>query len=183
MDYNNFLNRLLTDLKVELTDEFDRNFQRKAFFDRSWPAEGHHNSKGSQLIRSGKLRRSINPSTHGHEIHWESTEPYADIQNSGGEITVTTKMKKYFWAKYYELTKGITTKKDGSTRSTAQNRALSADAQFYKNLALMKVGSKIKIPARQFIGDHPKVTQIVQAAVDEQVNIIEKEIYNALKQK
>jgi len=183
MDYNSFLKRLLTDLKVELTDEFDRNFQRKAFFDRAWPKEGHHNPRGSQLIRSGKLRRSINPSVHSDEIHWESTEPYADIQNSGGEITVTMKMKKFFWAKYYELTGGMDKKKDGSTRNTAKNRGLTAEAEFYKNLALMKVGSKIKIPARQFIGDHPRVHQIVQKAVDEQINDLEKEIYNALKQK
>jgi len=183
MDYNTFLNRLLTDLKVELTDEFDRNFQRKAFFDRSWPAEGHHNPRGSQLIRSGKLRRSINPSIRGDEIHWESTEPYADIQNFGGEITVTMKMKKYFWAKYYELNGSITTTKGGTARNTAQNRALSSEAAFYKNMALMKVGSKIKIPARQFIGDHPRVQQIVQATVDEHMSEVEKEIYNALKQK
>ena len=26
----------MRDLKVELDDEFDRNFERKAFFDRPW---------------------------------------------------------------------------------------------------------------------------------------------------
>ena len=29
--------KILNDLRVELSDEFDRNFQRKAFFDRPWP--------------------------------------------------------------------------------------------------------------------------------------------------
>lgn len=34
MDNNDFLNNVMRDLKVELDDEFDRNFERKAFFDR-----------------------------------------------------------------------------------------------------------------------------------------------------
>ena len=33
----NLKRKILTDLKVELLDEFDRNFERRAFFDRPWP--------------------------------------------------------------------------------------------------------------------------------------------------
>jgi hypothetical protein len=31
--------QLLKDIKVELDDEFDRNFERKAFFITAWQAE------------------------------------------------------------------------------------------------------------------------------------------------
>ena len=50
--------RILNDLKVELSEEFDRNFERKAFFSKPWPArlmEG----RGSLLLQTGKLRRSM----------------------------------------------------------------------------------------------------------------------------
>ena len=48
--------KILNDLRVELSDEFDRNFQRKAFFDKSWPPR-KMNGKGSLLMVTGKLRR------------------------------------------------------------------------------------------------------------------------------
>ena len=32
----NLFTKILTDLKVELADEFDRNFERKAFFGKAW---------------------------------------------------------------------------------------------------------------------------------------------------
>ena len=49
--------KILNDLRVELSDEFDRNFQRKAFFDRPWPPR-KLGKKGSLLMVTGKLRRS-----------------------------------------------------------------------------------------------------------------------------
>lgn len=54
--------------------------------------------------------------------------PYAELHNNGGSFKVTAKMKKFFWAKYYE-TSGIKTKK------TAK---MSIEAQQWKALALKK---------------------------------------------
>ena len=34
MDNDKFMQNVLKDIKVELDEEFDRNFERKAFFDR-----------------------------------------------------------------------------------------------------------------------------------------------------
>lgn len=39
--------KILTDLKVELLDEFDRNFERRAFFDRPWPDRSYPGGRGS----------------------------------------------------------------------------------------------------------------------------------------
>ena len=36
MEFKDFLNHILTDTKVKLTEAFDRNFERKAFFDQKW---------------------------------------------------------------------------------------------------------------------------------------------------
>lgn len=34
---NELLRNILADLRVETLDEFDRNFARKAFFNKPWP--------------------------------------------------------------------------------------------------------------------------------------------------
>ena len=43
--------KILNDLRVELSDEFDRNFQRKAFFDQSWPPRKMRNHPNRQERR------------------------------------------------------------------------------------------------------------------------------------
>jgi phage gpG-like protein len=71
---------------------------------------------------------------------------YSEIHNDGGFVTVTKKMKAFWWAKYYEFA--------GTSRKTAAAKArLNAKAEFCRGMALMKVGKKIKIPKRQYIGE------------------------------
>ena len=73
---------------MELSDEFDRNFQRKAFFSRPWPPRKHINRKGTLLVVSGKLRRSIRCRVDADSVVWETSEKYAAIHNYGGIIYV-----------------------------------------------------------------------------------------------
>ena len=54
-----FYKQILQDVAVELTDEFDRNFERKAFFTKKWSKTKFFNRRGSILMRSGNLRSSI----------------------------------------------------------------------------------------------------------------------------
>ena len=35
---NDLMRNILSDLRVEVLDEFNQNFTRKAFFDQPWPA-------------------------------------------------------------------------------------------------------------------------------------------------
>jgi hypothetical protein len=59
MNANNFFTQLLQDIKTDLADEFDRNFERKAFFNEPWPQTTHPNNNGSLMLRTGDLRKSI----------------------------------------------------------------------------------------------------------------------------
>lgn len=170
--------KILTDIRVELTEEFDKNFENKSFFGQPWP-DRKMQGKGSLMLQTGKLRRSIRAKQTATSVSWSSSEPYAAIHNEGGTITVTAKMKRYFWAKYYELAGKVKYRKDGKT-SKASVR-VSAAAEFYHNLALMRVGSKIKMPKRQFLGDSPVVQSIIQKACEKRATDIETELYNALK--
>ncbi|WP_318546328.1 phage virion morphogenesis protein [Flavobacterium columnare] len=86
---------------------FDRNFERKAFFNQKWPTTSMRNRRGSLMMRTGALRRSIRSNVQGSQIVWKSSLPYAAIHNEGGEIIVTEKMKKFFWAMYYKSSGAI----------------------------------------------------------------------------
>lgn len=87
---DDILSKILNDLRVELSDEFDKNFERKAFFNDKWE-DRQREGKGSLLLVTGKLRRSIKSEVVGNSVVFSSSEPYAVIHNEGGEITVTEK--------------------------------------------------------------------------------------------
>jgi len=97
---------------------------------------------------------------------------YSEIHNDGGIITVTEKMKKYWWARYIEFAGKVKMNKDGkSMRITKSNRKFGAKAEFCKGMALMEVGTKIKIPKRQYIGESKTLFKTLdewfQSIVDE----------------
>lgn len=165
MDLNKFLQNVIQDIKVDLSDEFDRNFERKAFFDEKWPATKFHNRIGSLMMRKGNLRNFINAKVEGNQIVFTSSVPYADIHNNGGELTITDNMKKYFWAKHLE----------------AKKAKAHTEAEQWKVMALKKVGSKITIPQRQFIGYHTRVKESVEKIVNKNIEELNNLIQQNLK--
>ncbi|MDR1120053.1 MAG: phage virion morphogenesis protein [Dysgonamonadaceae bacterium] len=179
IDSNALKKKILSDIRVELSDEFDKNFEGKAFFGSLWPGRKGPEGKGSLMMVTGRLRSSLRSQQIGEDsIQWTSDAPYADIHNRGGVITVTAKMKRFFWAKYYEIAPKIRHRKNKQMSERSQQ--LSEQANFYKSLALKKVGDKIVIPKRQFIGDSPEVRQIVQTLIDNNMKDLEQLIYNTL---
>ncbi len=154
------MKNILSDVKIELLDEFDRNFERKAFFDEPWEKRKRRGN-GSLLVTSGRLRRSISATMGRNSITFSSDTEYAEIHNSGGVIPVTPKMRKYFWYRH------IKAKKPGEIP------AKGSDAEFWGFMARAK---KVTIPKRQFIGKHPRVTAIVK----EVANDCTKEALNRL---
>lgn len=164
--------RILKDIKVELGDEFDKNFERKAFFNEAWqrrksPKMGGRS--GSLLIDTGTLRRSIRSEIDngGFSIRFFSDLAYAAIHNEGGEIVVTRRMQSFFWYKYREAQGAFGRRKDGTLRQTKKNARLTDEADFWRAMALKKVGSTIKIPKRQFLGTSPEVEQWVRAIIED----------------
>lgn len=149
------LKRISNDLKVELKDEFDRNFERKAFFDKKWQDVKTPNKIGSLMMRSGALRFSIQAEVIGNNtIRFSSSLPYASIHNEGGkiEMTITAQQRKFFWAKYKE------TKDAGEP-----------GADMWKALALKKGTLIISIPQRQFIGEHPEMDKRAKEIIHDNV--------------
>lgn len=185
-----FIRLTLKDISVKVNEEFDRNFEREAFFNEQWARRKHNDDETRGLLaQSGKLRRSVKEgvSTTDHSVIFSSSVPYAAIHNEGGTITVTARMKKYFWYRYLlitgskrnrpdksPMTEKLQRKKNGELRNNKKNLELTEEAKFCKAMALKKVGSKITIPKRQFIGMHPEVERIIREIADANI----KEIFN-----
>lgn len=180
MSIETLIKNILSDMRVELLDEFDQNFARQSYFGRAWQRRKSPLGDGALLQNSGALRRSIqSPRTSDTGITFSSPLAYASIHNEGGEIEVTAKMKRFFWHKYYEATGSVDRRKDGTESRSKRNVAKSAAAEFYKRLALMKVGQKIKMPERRFIGGGHEVEAIVRNIIDENLNEYLTEYENA----
>lgn len=142
LDSNRLKQTLLTDIKVELYEEFDLNFGRKAFFTDKWKQRAFQYPRGSLMAVSNLLRRSIKAEVIRDGVRFTSSMPYASAHNEGIVITVTPQMKKFFWAKF-----------------------MSTKQEMWKFLALKKVGSKIVLPERRFIGDGPDTQRLIETVI------------------
>ena len=71
MDKNtkSIIRRILSDIRVELGDEFDRNFERQAFFNDAWARRKSPTRPGGTiLVDTGTLRRSVRSRTTDDSI-------------------------------------------------------------------------------------------------------------------
>lgn len=162
---------ILRDLQVELKDEFDQNFERQGFFSQAWVRRKSPTRPGGHiLVDTGGLRRSVRSEIRESSIVFLSDHPGAAIHNEGGEIVVTAKMKRFFWHKHYAATGSFGRRKDCSLRQDKKNNQLSSEADFWKAMALMKVGATIKIPQRKFLGTSPEVEAAVRRIIEENLN-------------
>ena len=66
---NDFIRKTMKDIQIEAADEFDRNFEREAFFNKAW-ARRKFNDDTSRglLVQTGALRRSITSRLEDHSI-------------------------------------------------------------------------------------------------------------------
>lgn len=171
------LRAIIEDIRVELAEEFDRNFERQAFFTEAWQRRKSPGREGGAiLIGTGRLRRSLRSEARHDSVVFSSDHPAAAIHNDGGEIVVTAKMKRYFRARFYEA-QGL---KRGSGSGTALHRRplsdggfyawtekmkRSPEAEFWRLMAMKRVGSVIKMPRRRFIGESPEVEKMVEKII------------------
>lgn len=158
-----FKRKILSDVRVAVLEEFDRNFERKGFFEAKWPEARYKTTRGSLMLRSGRLRKSIRGQILSTGIGFYSSMPYASIHNRGGKIQVTPKMRRFFWAMYYRNLSGVSF--SVKTRQVATGARQNERAEYWRNIAMAR-GNQINIPKRQFIGHHPRVNKIVRQTSD-----------------
>lgn len=168
MDVDKLLRQILRDIEVEVLDATSQNFRNQGFFGEAWKRRvGPLRPGGATLVDSGRLRRSISSEIQGNSIVFTFGEKYAPYHNEGAEIRVTGKMKRYFWARYKELTSAFGRKRDGKLRKDKRTVRLSGEAEFWKWMALKKEGSVIKLPRRRFLGSSPQLEASVREIIEE----------------
>lgn len=148
---NDLIRNILSDMKVELTEMFDRNFVQKSFFGEKWPPRKDPKAKGSLLIVTGKMRRSIRSAIQGNSLRFTSALPYTGLHNTGG--TFTQRVRAH-------------TRKNRKTGSTHTVRAHSRT---------------MVMPRRQFIGDHPQVREAVKTIITENVSDYFHDLANKIR--
>lgn len=166
------LREIRTTAGSEAVKFFKESFVKEGFTDTSftaWKKTSNPFAGKRTLYNKGILMQSIRKaSDNSNIIIVESDTQYSAINNDGGFITVTPQLKKYFWARYYDLSGK---KKGVKAKNTAK-------ANFCKAMALKKVGSKIIIPKRQFMGNSAELMNLLDRKLSE---IILKEGVKPLK--
>ena len=158
-DFQSMAETLVRDARIYAEGKglefIDENFEKQGFTDgafEAWPQRKYNfGAVRALLMKSSYLRTSIEVvSSNNKRIVFGSDAAYAAIHNEGGviQMTVTAKMKRFFWAMYYRTKE-----------------------ETFKWAALKKVGTihKIKIPKRQFMGDSATFRATLDAWVVNQI--------------
>ena len=92
----NIYDKILRDARIKLTSMFDNNFREQGFFGDKWVATkvsktNKAGKKGSILLVTGALRRSIRSHIRGNSVVFTSHLPYASVHNEGGKGSVTVR--------------------------------------------------------------------------------------------
>lgn len=129
----NIYDDILRDARVKLTEMFKNNFREQGFFGQRWVAtkgsKTNKRGKGSILIVTGAMRRSIRSQIRGMAVVFSSNLPYTALHNEGGKFSITVRAHSR------------TNRKTGNSYSVRSH------------------SRQMNMPQRQFIGDHELVQQ------------------------
>ena len=92
----NIYDKILKDGRVKLAEMFDRNFTEQGFFGKKWVASkvskiNKAGKKGSILIVTGQMRRSISAYVRGNSLVFTSNLPYTALHNEGVTFAVAVR--------------------------------------------------------------------------------------------
>lgn len=91
----NIYDKILRDARVKLNEMFKNNFREQGFFGQKWVAtktsKVNKRGRGSILIVTGAMRRSIIASVEGMSVVFSSNLPYTALHNEGGNFAVTVR--------------------------------------------------------------------------------------------
>ncbi|TXI13493.1 MAG: hypothetical protein E6Q66_09895 [Pedobacter sp.] len=138
-----------------------QRFKRRIFENNRGRGRGILNDMGN-LVDSIKIISRNSNSVH---VGIRASEiPYAEVHQQGGRIAITDKMRKFFWAKYYQYASSAGRARGKRSVST------SREADFWKAMALKRKGSSINIPARPFMDVTPDLEKAILRAIQTEMN-------------
>ena len=157
MNFQQFTDKTLKDIEVKATELFDRNFEQGGFFGSKWKERKNNSDPGRGILigpGSGRLRKGIHTSKRSNNtITWQFDVPYAKIHNEGGTIKATQNVRPF-------------------------SRTVKGKVQKVKSFSRTV---NIKMPQRQFIGDHPQLREAIETIVDRNIKKFNDEILKNIK--
>lgn len=159
-----------------------KRFSDSSFNGRAWqePYRRKLSFKGAQasyktlLSGTNHLRDATYFKPEPGKVYIRNQVDYAQIHNDGGSIKVTAKMKRYFWYRYAAAKGARLTKKRGGLRKTKGNEALTREAMFWRNMALKREGSLIRMPRRHFFGPDANMSKEIRKIIERELQLFVK---------
>jgi phage gpG-like protein len=145
------MKNILSDMKVELTEKFDRNFEKKGFFGDLWKPRKKP-GKGTLLVVTSKMRRSIRAEIVGTRLIYTSALPYTALHNEGGKFMQNVRAHAR------------------RNRRAGKTHAVRAHTRL------------VNMVRRQFIGDHPEVQRAIGEIINENATDFFNNLANKLRQ-
>lgn len=170
-------------------DHFQENFRQGGFVNgglNPWPQAKRLSSGrtdaasnyGTLLSGRNHLFSSIKYIPSDYRVKVSNELVYAPIHNWGGtvSVTVTDRMRRFAWAKFYKASghrrKANTGQKKGTKRRGKQTKD-NPQASFWKGLALTKKKKlNIHIPQRQFLGESKELTDKINERIEKEIRTI-----------
>jgi phage gpG-like protein len=130
------------------TELFKDSFRDKAWDKKPWKPAKRKKSKGSLMITSSNLMRSIKPSHVSPErvtiSAGSSDVPYAKIHNEGGQIIIPPRKDNFVRKRF----------KSGKQKGRFRKGKLEGEGFSYRE-------TRIFMPQRQFMGVTPYIGQVI----------------------
>lgn len=146
--YEAFRNTIPDKIAIAVVNFFKRNFELQGFVDnglQKWKPITNPKDRGRKILsKRGNLKRALKKFRADRNkviVGVAADVKYAAIQNDGGQIRITPKMRRYFWAMFKQTKE-----------------------EYWRGLALTKK-EFIVIPQRQFIGDSKALVKNVDRMI------------------
>ncbi len=167
---------------------FQDNFRQGGFVDgglHPWPpakrlssgGKGADSRYGTLMSSRNHLLSSINYTPGVAKVTIFNDVVYAPIHNEGGTVhpKITPKMRRFAWAKYYELggSNGGVTPRKGQRKGSSgasSGQAVPEEAEKWKRLALTKKETlTVNIPQRRFMGPSAELDARISEYVENEI--------------
>lgn len=170
-------------------DHFQENFRKGGFVNgglHPWQGArrlssggtGAASKYGTLLSGRNHLFNSIIYVPGEYRVRVANEVAYAPLHNWGGVTapTVTDRMRRFAWAKFYEASgkarKAATGCKNARKHGNTEQQD-NQQAQFWKRLALTKKSKlSVKVPQRQFLGESRELTEAIKAKNEQEIRKI-----------
>lgn len=164
-------------------DHYQNNFRQGGFINnglRSWPKARRISTGGTSaasqygtlLSSRNHLFSSIKYVPADYRVKVANDLVYAPVHNWGGTLhpTVTPRMRKFAWAKYYQSGGGQKNATEGK-KNTKNDEP--AEALNWKRLALTKKEKlNVKVPQRQYLGESKELSEKIAGKTEEEIRKI-----------